>query len=140
MKLVIDTNIVISCLLKDSITRKILLLSGFEFYLPEYSLDEIVNHRKEILNRSGLSKEELDILLSILLTYIDIIDEEKIKNHFDEAKRIIGSIDLTDVPFIALCLAVPNDGIWTNDIHFEQQKQIKVWKTYELAKIVFGNK
>ena len=37
MRLVIDTSILISALLKDSVTRGILLFSSIDFLLPEYT-------------------------------------------------------------------------------------------------------
>ncbi|MDE1823803.1 MAG: hypothetical protein KGH74_00715, partial [Candidatus Micrarchaeota archaeon] len=41
-------------------------------------------------------------------------------------------IDADDTPFIALGLAIANDGIWSDDSHFQKQKMIKVWKTSDL--------
>ena len=41
MKLIIDTNILISRLLKDSTIRKILLNESLSFYLPEIVLSEV---------------------------------------------------------------------------------------------------
>ena len=35
MRFVIDTNIILSALIKDSSTRKIILKSGWNFYYPE---------------------------------------------------------------------------------------------------------
>jgi hypothetical protein len=48
MRLVLDTNILIAALIKDSITRRILLLPGLEFLLPAFALDEIATHRNKI--------------------------------------------------------------------------------------------
>jgi len=36
MKLVIDTNIIFSALLRNSLTRKIILSDVFDLYVPEY--------------------------------------------------------------------------------------------------------
>ncbi len=44
MRLVIDTNIIISSLIKDSTNRQILLLPSFEFLLPEFTFEEINKH------------------------------------------------------------------------------------------------
>ena len=41
MKLIIDTNVLISSLLKDSTTRELLLNESFEFYLLEIVMNEI---------------------------------------------------------------------------------------------------
>lgn len=133
MKLIINTSILISALLKDSITRRILLTSDIEFYLPEYSLDEIKKHNKMICERGGLSEGEINIILAILSSKLTIISADKIKKYFQDADKIIGNIDKKDIPFIALALSISNDGIWTNDKHFEKQNIIQVWKTEDLV-------
>ena len=42
----------------------------------------------------------------------------------------------TDVPFVALALSVANDGVWSNDKHFENLRGVKVWKTSGLLKFI----
>lgn len=59
MRLVIDTGIPISALLKESATREILLLSSIEFLLPEYAFEEFERHKDKISKRSGLSMEDI---------------------------------------------------------------------------------
>jgi predicted nucleic acid-binding protein len=134
MRLVIDTSILISSLIKDSVTREILLLPFMKFYLPEYALEEIEAHKMKISRLSGLSLDEIDIILNLLLDNISIVPSQTIQPYLKEAERIIGGIDPNDIPFIALALAVDNDGIWSSDKHFEAIKQIKVWKTSDLLK------
>ncbi len=132
MRLVIDTGILISAILKDSVTRKILLLSDIEFLLPEYALEEYERHRETISKRGGLSGKELDIILSLLLDNIRTVSFSEIEPYLEDAYGIIGLTDPLDVPFVALALARENDGIWSNDKHFENIKKIKIWKTAEL--------
>jgi predicted nucleic acid-binding protein len=43
----------------------------------------------------------------------------------DDAKEIMDNIDPSDTPFIALALAVENDGIWSDDEHFNKQNRIR---------------
>lgn len=138
MKLVIDTNILISALIKDSLTREFLFPS-IEFLLPEYSLEEVENHKAKISRCSSLSSEEIDIVLSILFENISLVPADKIKPNLQKAREIIGQIDLNDVPFVALALSTENDGIWTNDRHFEKIKGVKVWKTSDLREL-FGKR
>jgi len=132
MRLVVDTSILISSLIKQSVTREILLLPFMEFYLPEYALEEIEAHKPKISRLSGLSSDEIDLLLNSLVDNISIIPAQTIQPYLKEAERIIGRIDPGDIPFIALALALENDGIWSNDKHFKAIKQLKVWKTSEL--------
>lgn len=132
MKLVIDTGILISALLKNSITREILLFSTFEFLIPEYSFEELEKHKDAISTRSGLNKDKIDIVLSMIMDKITVVPDSKIKPYMEKAYGIIGSIDPFDVPFIALALSVENNGIWSNDKHFQSIKGIKVWKTADI--------
>ena len=132
MRLIVDTNILISSLIKDSITREILLLPFMDFYLPEFALEEVEAHKTKIGKLSGLSPDEIDFFLDLLLENISIIPAQAIRPYLKEAERIIGDIDPGDIPFIALALAVDNDGIWTNDKHFKKARKIKIWNTREL--------
>jgi len=136
MKLVIDTNILISALIRDSVTRALLLFPSFEFLLPEYALQEIDAHKAHISKQSGLSRNEIDIVLSTLLENISIVPASEIKPYLKKADNIIGHIDPSDVPFVAVALSVKNEGIWSNDKHFEKIKGIKVWKTSGLFELM----
>ena len=132
MRFVVDTSILISSLIKQSVTRELLLLPFMKFYLPEYALEEIEVHKPKISRLSGLSFDEIDIILNSLLDNVSIIPVQTIRPHLEEAERIIGDIDPDDISFVALALAVENDGIWSNDKHFKAIKHIKVWKTADL--------
>lgn len=134
MKLVIDTNILISALLKDSKTRELLLFPSLEFLLPEYALQEVEAHKSLLSKKSGLTGNEIDIILSLLLENISIVPASEIKPYLKKADKIIGHIDPSDVAFVALALSGENDGIWSNDKHFENLKGLKVWKTPDLLK------
>lgn len=68
-----------------------------------------------------------------MMSNMYVVDDSIIKYKFEEAKYIMDKIDKDDTPFIALALAVTNDGIWTDDKHFEKQSRIKVWKTQILS-------
>lgn len=133
MKLIVDSSVLISALIRDSVTREILLLPFFEFLLPEYALEEIELRKSKIGKLSGLRYEEIDIVLSLILENIFIVPAHNIKVHLNEANNLIGKTDPNDTPFVALALSTKNDGIWSNDKHFEVLKDIiKVWKTADI--------
>lgn len=132
MKFIIDTNILISALIKEATTREILLLPFFEFLLPEFAFEEINRHKDKICKLSGLTDYEVDLLLSILLERIDIISAKEIKPYLREARAIIGKIDESDIPFVAAALATKNDGIWSNDKDFDKIRKIRIWKTKDI--------
>jgi predicted nucleic acid-binding protein len=111
MKLVLDTNILIAALIKNSFTRKCFFSPEIEFYLPEYALEEVTKHRAKIARHSRLSDKEIDLLLTLLLESVTVVPAEKILPHLKAAEALIGDVDKNDVPFVALALAVENDGI-----------------------------
>ena len=136
MILIVDTNRIIAGLMKDSITREILLNTNFEFYIPEYLLLEIEKHKELILKKSGLSESRFQLIFDLLKENINVVSMSKIIDYIDEAEEIIGDIDPNDIPFIALALAIQNEGIWTEDKDFRKQSKIKIWSTAELIKVI----
>lgn len=134
MKLVIDTNEIIAALLKAGVTRRILFDRRLSFLTPEYSLEELERHIGELSSRSGISEEELRLSANIIFEKIEIVPSSEYVDKIPEADRVMGSIDKGDVPFIALALAVPNDGVWSHDPHFQKQKAVRVWSTKDLMR------
>jgi predicted nucleic acid-binding protein len=132
MRLVLDTNILIAALIKDSLTRKFFFFPDLELLLPEYALEEVNRHRAKIARHSRLTYREIDLLLSLLLESVTVVPAKRILPHLMAADALIGDIDKDDVPFVALALAMENDGIWSNDRAFENLPGIKLWKTPDI--------
>ena len=95
MRLIIDTNILIAALLKNSITREILLNQYMEFLVPEFAFEEIKSNIKEILAKSDILKENFDVLLELIKKNIIIVPETDIK-HRNQAQQIMHNIDSED--------------------------------------------
>lgn len=133
MKLVLDANRLFAALIKNSVSRKILLHPDFEFIAPDYILHEVLNHKALLIRKSKLLDDEFDILFDSIFENIDIIPYEEIKPCQERAKEIMENIDPDDVVFLALALCSFNDGIWTEDMHFDKQNVVRVWKTRELT-------
>jgi len=76
------------------------------------------------------------LLLGVLSASVQVVPAEEILKKHKEAEKIMGRIDKDDVPFVALALSFPNDGIWSEDKHFLKQKKVRVWQTQDLLKFV----
>ena len=76
--IVIDTNIFISALIKEGLTRKLIINSQFKLFFPEYEFIEIKNNKEEIIKKSGLSETELINLIRQLLKYVKIVRDSRI--------------------------------------------------------------
>ena len=134
MKIVIDTNILMAGLLKDSTVRRLLVSKKIDFFIPSYAVSEIRKYKNYLLKKSRCNKEDFEFLLNSLLENIKIVPEELIKPHIAQADFIMKDIDLNDSIFIATYFAVDADGIWSFDKHFKEQKEIKIFNINEIIK------
>ena len=135
MIFVVDSNILISALIRDSTTRKILIESEWTFYYPENSFQEVRKYSSMILEKSGMNEEDIGKVLMILLKHIILVPEEQFKAHIEEANKILGKIDVNDVVFLALAMSLDNSKIWSNDSHFQKQNKVKSLKTEYVVKL-----
>jgi|SRR3989344_3008895 len=132
MKIVIDTNVLMAGLLKDSIVRAMLLSKNIKFFIPEHALDEIRKYEDELLKKSGYAKKQLKSLMNYLLENVKIIPSSITKNHLKKAESIMKNIDIKDSSFIAAVFSINADGIWSYDNHFKKQDKVKVFSIEEL--------
>lgn len=134
MKIIIDVNVILSALIKDSMKRKILIYSGLDFYFPKSSLDKINKYRDYVLKKSKLSLKEYNLLLTTLLGYVNLLDDDEILKKWNEARKIFGHIDPEDMIFIAAALSI-GAAIWSDDNDFDRQDEIRVFKTKEFQEL-----
>ena len=131
MRLVIDTSSIISALIKNGISRRIIVSPLIQFITPDHSLKEISKYKELICKKAKINYNEFDIILNLLFEKITIIPKEEYEEFFDTVKTLID--DINDIPFIALCIASKADGIWSDDTHFKTKKEIIIYRTRELA-------
>jgi len=139
MIIIIDSNILVSAIIKDGFTRELIVQCKEQLVAPEYLFQEIRNNEEEILLKSKLNIKDYRDLLKILLKYITIIPNEVIMSHREEAIKIIKDIDVYDALFIATALAFDNSVIWSNDKKLKMQSRVKIINTEEIIKLTFNN-
>ncbi|MGB9760015.1 MAG: PIN domain-containing protein [Thermoproteota archaeon] len=113
MKLIVDTNKIIACLLKDGMVRRILFLPSLELYTVRYVFDEIEEYKNELLLKVSKASYEL-LLLKVKMKTKSIGFSLDDKSLLQIAKEIASKFDIDDYPLIALALKL-NIPIWTND-------------------------
>ena len=132
MKIIIDSNIFISALIKkDGLTRSIIINSDCIFLFPEYEFQEIYKYKEEIMKKSGYSEREFIQAISLLLNNMRIVRREEICDYYNEAFEIMDKIDHDDIIFIATALAF-NATIWSDDFHFKMQNKVNSLTTREM--------
>jgi predicted nucleic acid-binding protein len=135
MKLVIDANSVIAALLKDSKARAIIVGGAIELISPDHIKGEIDKHLDYITEKAEISREDLEVLISLLFRNIEIVPYPEYKQEISEAERIMKA-DPEDVPYVACYIALRCDGIWTNDTHYLNKPRVKVFKTKDIIPLL----
>lgn len=135
MELVVDTNVIFSAIVRNSVTRILLLNPNLILYSPEGLISELDEHKEEIRAKSKLNEKRYDELMAVLLSKIKLEPKETIAPFLKEALEF--SPDKDDSPFLALCLA-KGIALWSNDKPLKQQSFVKVLSTAELFKIMGG--
>jgi predicted nucleic acid-binding protein len=133
LKFVLDTNVILKALIKDSVVRGILLRSTHEFLIPEHAIDETRKHLGTVAEKSGLSKSEINSVIDTLLVSIKVVPAEKIISKWKEAEDLMAEVDMGDAPFVAAAISVSCDGIWSDDKHLRRQDRVRVWTTKEIV-------
>jgi predicted nucleic acid-binding protein len=122
--IIIDSNIIISALIKDGITRDILTNFSINFAFPQDGLEEIYCCKTEILKKANITEREFNILFLRILKYIRLIPLDILFNFKDKSKQIMENIDKDDVIFIAAALAL-NCPIWSEDKLLKNRKILR---------------
>ena len=135
MNIVVDTNVFISALIRDGITRHIIVHSKDNLIFPEFELVEINDHKEEIIKKANLTERQFNIVLLRLLKYVRVIPTNIVIDYRDEAFEIMKEIDKDDTIFIATALAF-NALIWSDDSDFKKQNKIKILTTKELINLI----
>ena len=129
MKIVIDTNIVLAALMKPSKTQELIFSKKLELIAPEFCLREIKKYSELAAEKSGKTKEQMELSISVIFSEIQLAPKQDYLIHKQTARKLIS--DEKDWPFLALAIAEETP-IWSNDKHFKEQKQVKVYTTKEL--------
>jgi len=131
MEFVVDANILFASLIKEGLTRRILLDHHLSFYVPELIIEEFIEHIEELetktkVNRKILKKKVKELMR---LANIKIVSEDDFYEYLKTASNI--SPDPDDIMYFALALKL-NCPIWSNDKKLKQQDKVKVYSTEEL--------
>lgn len=142
MKIIIDTNIIFSALLKTQTTFGHIIFNShkvFEFYCPHHLRAEIRKHWDRLKRISKLTDEQLQESYDSLLAKIIFINEAIIPQKiWQESEQITQGIDLDDTDFIALTKFLKGK-LWTGDVELKNGLKAKGFKavltTVEIQKL-----
>lgn len=122
-------------MLRDSTTRRLLVLGGHDLHVPEYLFDEIEIHRDELARRSGQTTDALEEALRILRGHVTEHEEADYVDELGKAGSLLGGRDPKDTPYVALALALQADGIWTEDRGLVSLGGLAVYRTSDIVRL-----
>ncbi|MBI4415862.1 MAG: PIN domain-containing protein [Euryarchaeota archaeon] len=128
-----DANVLIAALMRDSMTRRILVLGGHELHVAEYVFEEIEGHWEELSSRSGLAPDAFRAVLTLLRAHVA---EHKVAEYGEllaAAIRLLKDRDADDAPYVALALAIHADALWTEDRELSSLDAVRVARTKDLV-------
>lgn len=136
MKVVIDTNVLITCFWKGSVFRSLVQKSNLELYAPAYALEEIRKHREEIRKKVRLPLVEFAKTLQDLHMLVTFVSLHEYSQHFSEVLAIAKHFPhseneiLNDIDFLALAVHL-DCLLWSNDALLKRQPLVSVVTTKE---------
>ena len=123
MKLVVDTNIIFSALLKkESKELDLLLRANYEFFIPKTLFVELFKHKEKIIQTSKLEEDEILELPYNILEKLEVVDDRNNPLKYrKEAYNLTKDIDLTDAIFVLFL----NAKLWSGDKHLKERLESK---------------
>lgn len=117
-KIIVDTNIIFSCLLNSQGPIGDLIFNSeniFHFYSNQYMRFEIRKHWNKLKKISKLTNLELETAYDKMLLKLTFIYEELIPlKDWEKAEALVTDIDLDDTDFVALTRYLKGS-LWTGD-------------------------
>ena len=133
MDLVVDANVLIAAIIKESTSYTLLFREDLHLYTAEYILTEIEEHKEEILKKTKKTEEDFYKLIETLKRRINLVPLEELIPHVNKAEEICPDPD--DVVYFALALKL-NCAVWSNDKDLKKQNKIKIYHTHDLINII----
>lgn len=141
-KIIVDTNIIFSCLLNTQGSIGDLVFNSddiFDFYSNQYMRFEISKHWDRLKKISKLTNIELETSYDKMLTKLTFINEQLIpENDWKIAEALVADIDLDDTDFVALTRYLKGS-LWTGDKPLYEGLKAKrfraVYNTQDIVKL-----
>ncbi|MFH0955065.1 MAG: PIN domain-containing protein [Candidatus Micrarchaeota archaeon] len=133
MQVVVDSNVLISAILRSGETRRLLISRRFDFFCPDFARTEVEKHRIELIRKAKLSEQDFALVVDLVFRCVITIPFEEYVS-FKPLALTAGQPDESDWPFLALALKM-NCPVWTNDAHFRKQSTVPIFSTTELLRL-----
>lgn len=132
MKIVIDTNIVVSLLISPGKPLDLFFNEELDLFAPKLLFIEIEQNKEEIIRKSRCDEEEIETLLRLIRQRINVVPEEEFVSLIDLAVK--NCPDPKDITYFALALYLKCP-LWSNEKKLKEQNEVTVYATHDLIKM-----
>lgn len=132
MHLVVDANVLLSALIADSMTRKLIVAGNDTLLAPAYIHEEVDRYVSVVVGKTGEDHETVSDLAERLFEYITVVPHDEVLASLQEAARVMREIDPDDALYIATALE-RDATIWSDDRDFRKQDFVSVVTTSEMV-------
>ena len=116
--IILDTNIIISILIKPSGKVAELfykLRNAKELFISDFTFNELTTHAEKIQGITKYSPIQLEQIQFEVLSQLHVISKDIIpEKYIFDAIELCKEVDIKDVPFVAVTLLL-NGALWTGD-------------------------
>ncbi|MFT4303468.1 MAG: PIN domain-containing protein [Candidatus Woesearchaeota archaeon] len=133
MRLIVDTNVLITFFWKHNFFEKMLGNIDIEFFSPSYAIEEIEKHKEYIIDKSKIDNDSYNNIKIKLIDKINFVDVNLYQDFFSSIKLSDDNKD--DIDFIALAIVIKGI-IWSNDKNLKKQDYALVLSTFEIVDII----
>ena len=118
MNIVLDTNIVMSIIIKPNGKIHFLfdgLAQTHKLFISEITLIELANHHSKLLKFTKLTIRDFEVFKTELLKRLDIVSSEFLSDDILlQSYNLVSGVDENDIAFVASAIFV-GGGLWTGD-------------------------
>lgn len=132
MVLVADAGVLVSAIAYRGLENTVLRSRRFRLLVTKNVFEEVA---RTLTRKLGLPEEAIAELAAS--PAVEVVEGKLFESRMKQAEGLMGSRHTSDVPTVALALAVANDGIWSSDKDFRVlEGAIKVWSSRELFELL----
>jgi len=132
MRIVIDSNVLFSALIRNSTVRRMIFEYDGLFLFPSFIFEELELHKSELVEKSGMGKQDFERLLQAILGKVEVVGKDRLLPQREEAEGLVKEIDRDDAVFIACVLAYPGSALWSDDKRLKKIKGVSVLSTGDI--------
>ena len=129
-----DANILFAALIRDNVSRRLLVSKKLVLYAPAFILEELEKYKDEIVQQTAKSAADFEAVMAMLRKRITLVPLKQLIQFLQKAEII--APDEKDVAYIALALKLKVP-IWSNDRALKQkQTAVTVCATEEILRLL----